>query len=241
MIVAIMQPYFYPYLGYFQLMAAADVFVFLDDVQYIRSGWSNRNRILVGGRSHWWTRPVRRDQPFTSTFLQREYCRDKDESLLEKLAFAYRDAPHGHSVCRSVEASLASLGTNVADFNVATCTQLAHELGIRSRIVRASTLEIDPSLRGSARVLAICTLLGADLYVNSAGGLQLYDEEEFSGAGIALAFLKTRAPADELGPGTPPGYLSILHELACRDLAALTERLGQYEILSGRELAAEIA
>lgn len=241
MIVAIMQPYFYPYLGYFQLMAAADVFVFLDDVQYIRSGWSNRNRILINGSGHWWTRPVRRDQSFTSTYLQREYSRDKDESLLQKLAFAYRDAPYGQAVCRSVEESLTSLGTNVADFNVTTCTQLAQELGSRSRIVRASSLDIAPSLRGSARVLAICTLLGADRYINSTGGLHLYSDEEFSRAGVALSFLKTRAPADDLGPGTPPGYLSVLHELAFRDTAALSERVDQYELLSGRELAAEIA
>jgi WbqC-like protein family len=76
MIVSIMQPYFFPYIGYFQLAACSDIFVFHDDVQYIKGGWVNRNRILRDGQPRWLTLPVRKGAS-RLTIQQRQYQLDE--------------------------------------------------------------------------------------------------------------------------------------------------------------------
>src|SRR6185437_10468430 len=118
MIIGIMQPYFFPYIGYFQLIAHCDVFVLHDDVQYIKGGWINRNRILVNHRAVWITFPVLRAAHHCN-IRDRYYSSDPEDRnrLLRRIAGAYRTSPCFGQVYPLIEEIMAFRNTNVAAFN----------------------------------------------------------------------------------------------------------------------------
>jgi hypothetical protein len=190
MIVAIMQPYFFPYIGYFQLMDAVDVFVFYDDAQYMKGGWVNRNRILQHGRPAWWTFPIIRED-YRLPIRERRYGRTPEQlrSLLGKLEGAYRNAPHFASVHTLVAEYLAHEEPGVAPFNQFHLTGLAKHLGIRCEFVSSSSIDHDAALGGQDRVIELCRRLGATHYLNASGGRALYDAASFAAAGMELGFV----------------------------------------------------
>lgn len=191
MIVAIMQPYFFPYIGYFQLMASVDCFIFYDDAQYIKGGWVNRNRILRNGEPAWWTFPIVRDN-YLLPIRQRQYARSPEQvnSLLGKLEAAYRKAPHFHSLYRLANDYLRADDATVSSFNYVHLTEIARRLGIGCDFLVSSQFEQDRSLTGQARVIDICRRVGATRYLNSSGGTGLYDATTFAHANIELGFMQ---------------------------------------------------
>ena len=223
-----MQPYFFPYLAYLQLVAAVDAFVFLDDAQYTKGGWINRNRIAIRGRTHWWTRPVLRDSPLSSRILDRTYSRAGDSHLLAQLRTAYgRSVPGRHFIDMS-ESWLTAFDDNVAAFNKRSLVMLAEGLGCTRAWHDASSIPNPDGLRGQERVIAICRSLGASHYVNAIGGTSLYDDQSFEAAGLRLSFLHCTAALESDPEGA--GLLSIGHELASRGLDATRERLTQFRL-----------
>lgn len=190
MIVAAMQPYFFPYLGYFQLMAQCQKFILLDDVQYVARRWINRNRILSGGVTSWLTYPVVGGHQ-TATIREREYVGSAEArtAILNKVREAYRRAPHYDEVSDLVQYCLNCGASSVADVNGHLLRTVAPRLHLTCDILMASELVLDRSLRGQARILSICRQLGATEYVNAIGGVSLYREEDFASEGIRLSFL----------------------------------------------------
>ncbi len=187
--VAVIQPYFFPYAGYFRLFAAADVVVMFDCVQFPRRGWVHRNRFArANGEADWLTLPlgkaerdVRIDElrwaPDAQTRLGAELRRFPE---LERA----READHP-LVRRLLELDATDVATYLCD-RVADVTA---ELGLERRTVRSSTLGIDPALRAQERVVAIVEALGGTRYINPSGGRELYDHERFERSGITLRFL----------------------------------------------------
>ncbi|MDO8801673.1 WbqC family protein [Phenylobacterium sp.] len=196
MIAAIMQPYLLPYIGYFQLIAAADVFVVYDDVQYMRGGWINRNRILLNGAPHWLTLPVAHSGEVRTQIRDTRY--QLSDAALKKLSgqldAAYRKAPRAAAVKPLLDAILATPEPNVALFNEAAIRTVCDALGIGTRIVRSSAIGRDTALTGQDAVLDICRTLGADHYLNAAGGVDLYQAQAFAEQGVRLSFIASQAP-----------------------------------------------
>lgn len=232
MIVALMQPYFFPYIGYFQLMHAVDCFVFYNDAQFMKGGWINRNRILLHGKPAWWTYPVVRDD-YRLPINQRTYCRSDRQvaSLLDQVAGAYRDAPCFGDTFALLSGLLRGGSDNVAEFNRANAQQVAKEsLGIQCEFLASSEIDCDPGLRGQDRVIAICRQLGADVYVNAIGGAGLYDHGTFEDAGIQLRFLRTGAvDYSQFGNEHVP-FLSIIDMLMFNAPAHRRALLERYEL-----------
>ena len=189
--VAIMQPYFFPYIGYFQLMDAVDTFVFYDDAQFMKGGWVNRNRILHKGEAAWWTYPIVRED-FRLTIRERRYGKSgaQLESMKGKLEGAYRRAPRSPASCPRSAAHLAHDDDHVSGFNQAHLEGLASLLGIDCRFATSSEIDHDRTLSGQARVIEICRQLGATQYFNAIGGVALYDPKAFADAGIELSFVQ---------------------------------------------------
>ncbi len=228
MIVAIMQPYFFPYIGYFQLMHAVDTFVFLDDVQYIDRGWVNRNRIPVDGKPAWLTMPVRKASR-ALPINRREYLLDEGTPAAKrKLRAAYRQSDD-HAALESIEALLGFPDANVARFNAHHLREIAGWLGIGCRFATASELLHDEQLRGERRILELCRRLGATGYVNAIGGTALYDPANFAEAGIRLSFLRTCAPPSPCADG--PAHLSVIDLLVRNGAARCRELLPRRELL----------
>lgn len=232
MIVSIMQPYFFPYIGYFQLMHGCDVFVVFDDAQYIDRGWVNRNRILINGAPQWITMPVAA-APHGLPIRQREYLRQDRlaRRLPQRLSGAYKSAPHFSRTMEMVEEILAYPNSNVADFNTNLLRAVASRIGIDTPIVRTSEMATDTSLvGGERRVIDICRKLGATRYVNPVNGRNLYSAHEFGKHGIGLGFLSCQAaPYPQFEDACVPS-LSIIDVLMFNGIPSVQDMLEQYAV-----------
>ena len=233
MIVAIMQPYFFPYIGYFQLISASDLFVLHDDVQYIKGGWINRNRILRDGKPVWITLPVR-SAPHDLPINKRFYVSDPETRgrLLRRIEAAYRSAPGFGETYPLVEEIMNFAETNVALFNAHLIRRVAACLRIRVPFLSASDLAKNNRLTGEERVIEICRQLGATGYINPIGGKDLYRAERFSREGIELRFLEPQILAARDGAAPiPPRPLSIIDDLMREGEKEMGAALREYRIV----------
>lgn len=211
--VGIMQPYLFPYIGYFQLIASCDVFVFLDDAQYIKQGWVNRNRILVNGAAQWITLPVCADD-HRLAINQRTYSPGKFRGqLLRRIEAAYRGAPGFTETFPVLREWLSWPESNVAGFNIHTLRQAAEWLGIATPLKTASEIRDPGSLACEHMVIDLCRHLGATHYVNPVAGAPLYPETTFRTAGIDLEFLEPGLRAYPQGTAAWHERLSIIDVL----------------------------
>lgn len=208
-----MQPYLFPYVGYFQLLHAVDRFVFYDDVAYIKQGWINRNRLLVAGKPSWFTVPVAGASSFGSIAETRvdgsRYDRWRS-SFLKTVEQSYARAPRLHEVRDLVESVLDEPPRSIGELAIRSVTAVADHLGLDTTTDVSSRSFADAPGSGQDRVIGICRKAGAAVYVNAAGGRELYDGDDFSGAGVQLRFLAPELhPYPQQAPGFEPG-LSIL-------------------------------
>jgi hypothetical protein len=170
--LALMQPYFLPYIGYFQLIAAVDVFVVYDDVQFIKNGWINRNRILLNGSASWITLPVERGH-LQDNINQRHFVnyRQACEKIMNQMDAAYRKAPFHSEVKHLVGSLLALEGDNVADILRRQLEQMSRYLSLSTRFLNSTDLtKQDAGLDGQDRVIEICKAVKASEYYNAIGG-----------------------------------------------------------------------
>jgi len=190
--LGIMQPYFLPYIGYWQLLSAVDAFVVYDNIQYTKKSWINRNRFLLNGHDSLFTIPLSKDSDLLDIhrrFLALDFRRDK---LLGKLEGAYRKAPYFREILPLIAAVIEAEQRNLFDYVVNSLQAISAHLGITTPLIVSSTVAIDHSLRAEHKVLALCKALGADRYLNSIGGQELYSKLDFAAHGVALDFVRTR-------------------------------------------------
>jgi hypothetical protein len=232
--LAIMQPYFLPYIGYFQLIHAVDRFVIYDDVQFIKRGWINRNRMLNQGSDHMFTIPLAkapRDQLInqrTINGLAWEKDRIKLMSLIKR---SYGKAPFFESSLKTIEACMDAQTDLLADFITHTLEICCQSLGIKTPMMRASELDIDRKLKGEDRILSICEQLGATQYINACGGQDLYDRDHFNSRGIELFFIKSGEIAYPQFKNEFVPWLSIIDVMMFNSPARIRQYLDMYELV----------
>lgn len=191
--LAIMQPYFLPYAGYFQLIHTVNQFIVYDNIQYTKKGWINRNRFLKNGKEELFSIPLKKNSDFLDV-RNRELAVDfKKEKILNQLRDAYRRAPYFEPVFSVVEKIVLQNEINLFNYIYNSIKVICTYLAIDTEILVSSYLQIDHSLAGKDKVLALCKHVGADVYINSIGGQALYSKEAFSAHGIELKFLETKA------------------------------------------------
>lgn len=190
--LAIMQPYFLPYIGYFQLMAAADLFVVYDRIKYTKKGWINRNRLLLNGKDAMFSVPLKKDSDSLDV-VERDLASTFDRrQLLSELSGAYRHAPQFKPTFALLERIVLHPDDNLFRYIFHSIVTVCEHLGIETAIRVSSTVPSDSDLRGQDKVLSICDAVGADCYINPIGGTKLYEVRDFDARGIALRFLKPR-------------------------------------------------
>jgi len=231
--LGIMQPYVFPYIGYFQLINAVDQFVIHDDVQWIKGGWINRNRILVQGKPHYITLPLKKD----STLLdinQRELSADfenQKKRIIRQIEGTYRKAPHFASVMEVVSQCFACQERNVSTFIVNSLHVCCTYLGISTQFVLSSQLDKRNELRGQDRVLEINFVMEASHYINPIGGTELYEKERFVENGLRLSFIKARNVAyDQKGEDVFVPFLSIIDVMMFNSKNQIAELLKEYDL-----------
>jgi hypothetical protein len=237
--IAIMQPYFFPYIGYWQLIHAVDRFVIFDDVNYIKAGWINRNRILINGAPAYITVPLHKasqNKRICDTTLEPSFAwRD---GLIKKLENTYRNAPCFAEVLPLVESLIRHETDNLADYLARQLQTLAAFLRIETEFVATSRCYGNTHLSGQARILDICEREQAGTYVNPQGGQALYHAEPFRGAGIDLRFLVMRPlPYKQRHAGFVP-YLSIIDALMEIGPVDVRRHLDAFDLISGATASA---
>lgn len=193
--IAMMQPYLFPYLGYFQLIKAADVFVLGDDLQFIRAGWVNRNRILCNGQARLITFPLKKDH-FELPIMQRQLIEgfaDEAARIVNLIRQNYRKAPYFAQVMPLLESLIRFPQLNLALYAEHALRELCAYLQINTPILRGSDLALESCTDKQDRVIRIAQELSATTVLNSIGGLELYDRDHFARNGLLLRFFKMDA------------------------------------------------
>jgi hypothetical protein len=233
--VAIMQPYFFPHLGYFQLIAAADLFVVHDDVQYIKAGWVNRNRVLRNGVPVWLTMPVEQrshDEVIASKRLHEP--RRFQRTCLRRIGEYYRGAAFYRRTMELLAPLFGESNAGIADFNIRALHTIAHAIGIATPFrIASQTPAYGREVGGEIRVIRICQIEGASHYVNPSGArsIGLYDGDRFRQAGLRLSYLQPD-PAISYSQGDHAFVpsLSIIDVLMHNSFDRIGELLAMYAL-----------
>ena len=188
-----MQPYFFPYLGYFQLINAVDEFVIYDNIEYTKKGWINRNRILVNGTDFLISLPIKKDSDYLHVrerFLTSTWEIDR-KKMLNLISESYRKAPFYKETYEILEKCIMYEDRNLFKFILNSVKSLMKYFNIDTRLVISSSVPIDHQLKSKEKVIAICKHQNAVIYINPIGGFELYNKEEFKTEGLNLKFIKS--------------------------------------------------
>lgn len=191
--LGIMQPYFLPYIGYWQLLNAVDKYIIYDDVNYINRGWINRNRILVNGKDKMITLSLK-EASQNKLIKEIELVSDEKQriNLLKTISQSYKKAPFYNEIYPMIERILKFNESNLEKFLENSIREIAKYLEINTNIILSSEVAKDNTLKGKDKILDICKRLGVTEYYNAIGGQELYSYEEFKQNGIELKFLKAK-------------------------------------------------
>lgn len=235
--IGAMQPYLFPYLGYFQLIATSDAFVLGDELQYVKSSWINRNRVLCNGQPKLISFPLKKASHLGS-IRERWLCDDFDReaaALLRRLAHLYDRAPCRDEVLPLLKEILEYPDRNLAAFNENSIRRICRYLGIDTPICRASELGLEPGLDMQERVIQTVEKLRGKLYINPVGGLELYCPATFRERGLQLRFLQMnefsyRQFKDPFVPA-----LSIIDVMMFNSREQVRDMLERFSLLKGKE------
>jgi len=190
--LAVMQPYFLPYIGYWQLINAVDTFVIYDNVQYTKKGWINRNRFLLNGKDKMFTVNLRKDSDYLNVdqrFLSHDYKKDK---LIAMFHNAYYKACNYNEVIKLIIEIINCKEEDLFKYIYNSVIKICEYLSINTKIIISSSVNIDHSLKAQSKVIALCKQLNVQTYINAIGGVELYNKDDFLKNNIKLQFLKTK-------------------------------------------------
>lgn len=228
-----MQPYFFPYLGYFQLINAVDKFIIYDDVNYINKGWINRNNIRVNNSPSLIQVPLvaaSQNRLIKDIFVVDEN-KWKDK-LLKTIYFNYKKAPFFNQIISLLEEGLLSECNSISDLNYSTILKTCSYLNIETELIRTSSIYENTNLSGESRIVDICLKEKADVYINPIGGQLLYDKIKFEEKGIVLNFINSKTTPYSQNKDIFINYLSIIDTMMfCSPKEIKSNLINQYELI----------
>ncbi|MHA2856972.1 WbqC family protein [Paenibacillus lautus] len=232
--LGIMQPYLFPYIGYFQLINCSDLFVIYDDVQYINRGWINRNRLLNKGQPFLFTLSLKKDSS-TLNINERMFSDDFDnesQKLLKSLEYFYSKAPHFRETMNLIADIFQFKTPNISEFISNQISKVCEHLDIKTPLLLSSEINRDLSLKGENAIIDIVRVLRGDHYINPIGGTNLYSKNQFDINGIQLSFLKTNdLRYQQFNKDEFVSNLSIIDVLMFNSKSEISELLLKYELI----------
>ena len=231
-----MQPYVFPYIGYFQLISAVDVFVFYDDVNYIKGGWINRNNILVNKKPHMFTIPLTSPSSFTS-ISQTKIDLNKFEifkfKFLKTIQQSYKKAPFYESVFPLLERFfLLNNSALISDIAINSVITVSEYLGMNTDFeISSLRYSESKSLDKVNRLIDISKRKKADIYINPIGGRQLYAKEQFIENNIELQFIKSEEIVYQQFKSDFVPWLSIIDVLMFNSIEDIQLQLNKYTLI----------
>lgn len=231
MILGIMQPYFMPYIGYFQLLNAVDKYVIYDNAKYTKKGWINRNRILQNNKDTLISISVEKDSDYLD-IKDRSVADSFDKKkLTNQIRESYRKAPYFEQVMPIVEDIINYEEKNLFLYIYNSIKEICKYLNIHTEIIISSTIDVYQTLTGQDRVIAICKTLGAEDYYNAIGGQELYQPKDFEKEGINLRFLSSNLVAYKQFNDDFIPWLSIIDVIMFNSLAEIRDMLNEYKLI----------
>lgn len=224
-----MQPYFFPYIGYYQLVQSVDEFIFFDDVNFIKKGYIHRNSLLKNCEPFAFTLPVQGVSQ-NKKIAEHQYV-GKFEFFLATLRSIYGKAPNLDAILALVQETLQGATLNVASLNASSIKLVFEYLEIPKKFTFTSDLRVPNGLKSQSRILEICRRKGASHYNNSIGGQHLYERQEFLNSNIQLQFVQsilTPYPQGNCKSFVP--HLSMLDVLMWNDRPRIKKLLDNYEL-----------
>jgi hypothetical protein len=230
--IAIMQPYFFPYIGYFQLLNYSDKFVLLDDVNYINRGWINRNRILINGNAHWFTLPLKeasQNKHINEIEIFASYKEKK--KMIKTIELAYKKANYFKVAFPLIEEIILHEEKNLSKFLYNSILKLSNYFNIKTQIIPSSSIYGNNHLKGQERIIDICIKENTKEYLNLPGGIELYNREEFRKKNIILLFLKPKEIKYAQFNNEFVPWLSIIDLLMFNSKEKIVDYLNQFELI----------
>ena len=231
--LAIMQPYFLPYIGYFQLLNAVDSFIIYDNIQFTKKGWINRNRILVNGSDQVISLPIKKDSDFLNVnqrVLAESWDNDR-KKMLNRIKESYRKAPYFTETFELIERCLMCEDKNLFNFILYSIKSLMKHFNIETKLIVSSDIPIDHQLKGADKVMAICKGVAADIYINPIGGLDLYDKQIFEENGLKLHFQESSSVAYSQFKNEFIPWLSIVDVMMFNSKEEIMMYLNSYKLI----------
>lgn len=223
--LAIMQPYFLPYIGYFQLIHAVDTLILYDNIKYTKRGWINRNRFLRNGKDALFSIPLKSASDaldIRDRHIADDYARER---LLSQFAGAYKRAPYFLQTMRLAEEIIQYSEDNLYGYLWHSITKTCQHIGISTALRTSSEISIDHSLKSEEKVLALCAAMQAKTYINLPGGAGLYSDEAFRERGIELRFIQPQlCEYSQLGNAFVP-WLSIVDVLMFNSVESIRDKM----------------
>jgi hypothetical protein len=226
-----MQPYFLPYIGYFQLINAVDKFIFYDDVSFINKGWINRNRILLNGKDHLFTIALKSASQ-NKLINQIEICKQNNK-IVKTIKQAYSKAPYFKDVFTLIQQVFDKMNETKSISKIAEISvkMVSNYLNLSTFFITSSEkYSYTQNLYREKRLIDICQENGANIYINSSSGKILYNHESFKENGIKLFFIKNNINTYKQFNNDFIPRLSIIDVMMFNDKKTITEFLNNYEI-----------
>lgn len=228
-----MQPYFLPYIGYFQLVAAVDTFVIYDDVNFIKKGWIHRNNILVNSQASLFSIPlakVSQNKLINEVELSEEWA-EWAKKFLKTVEQSYKKAPHFEEVLGILQLIFETSSTQISELATASIQHVCNYLEISTTIVATSSQYNNKHLKAQERILDICLQEKAHHYINPTGGKELYNKELFAENGILLNFIESKRVTYTQFKNDFVPWLSVLDVLMFNTKEQTKQLLKEYSLV----------
>ena len=230
--LGIMQPYLFPYIGYWQAINAVDEYVLLDDVNFIMRGYINRNNILLNGKAYLFSVPL--EKPSQNKLISEtklNFLEKDKENFLKTITMAYKKAPYFNDVFPIIKEIILNSENDLTKYIKYSIETIQKYLNITTRIELSSNIEKDNSLKSQERILEINKKLNSTIYINAIGGQELYDKDAFLASGIELKFIKTLTYEYKQFNNDFVPNLSIIDVLMFNSKDEVNSMLSKYELV----------
>lgn len=232
--LAIMQPYLFPYFGYYQLIHSVDKFVVYDDVNFIKQGWINRNSILINGKPFLFTVPLKNQSSFlkiNETLINENLFGSWAKKFLRSIEQNYRNAPFYNDIFPMITSIIEAKDLHISSLAVGSLKKVSDYIGIETVFEDSSSVYNNGHLSSQERVLDICRLENATHYINPIGGVDLYSKEDFSAKGIQLNFIQSSPIIYNQFNDPFVSHLSIIDMLMFNEKADIKKYINNYELI----------
>ncbi|WP_201527692.1 WbqC family protein [Psychrobacter frigidicola] len=232
--LAIMQPYFMPYIGYFQLINTVDKFIFYDDVTFIKKGWINRNQILINNQAKIFSIPLANASSHTlikDVLISEDRYEEWKKSFLRSIMFSYKKAKNYEQVRALIESILLDPPKTISELAIKSVIEVSDYLGLQTEFEICGQNYDNTDSTGKYRVFDICKQENADTYINPIGGIELYSKADFSEQGIELFFVQSNKSIYKQFSAEFVPFLSIIDVLMFNDKKEVLDMLDDFELI----------